>query len=136
VWHTHILDTAKYAADSEQVFGFFLHHFPYFGLRGPDDETAMRAAYDRTRDLFRACFGAGPDGAAGDCTDGGLCVPEGEKCDKRSSVAAEDRPRPVPGARDGARSCAGNCDADNGSCSPPSRAALARPRPGRSAAAA
>src|SRR4051794_12962763 len=25
-WHAHILDTRKYAADCEMVFGFFLHH--------------------------------------------------------------------------------------------------------------
>jgi hypothetical protein len=27
-WHYHILDTMKYAADCEAVFGYFLHHFP------------------------------------------------------------------------------------------------------------
>src|SRR4051812_37961633 len=27
-WHAHILDTVKYAADCERVFGTFLHHAP------------------------------------------------------------------------------------------------------------
>jgi hypothetical protein len=64
VWHAHILDTAKYAEDCEAVFGFFLHHFPYFGLRGADDKTTWNAAYARTRDLFRQHFGL-PSGPAG-----------------------------------------------------------------------
>ena len=34
VWHTHMLDTAKYRADCDWVFGYFLDHFPYFGFRG------------------------------------------------------------------------------------------------------
>src|SRR6476619_1403293 len=41
-WHYHILDTMKYAVDCEEVFGYFLHHFPYVGLRGEDDEAAHR----------------------------------------------------------------------------------------------
>lgn len=31
-WHQHILDTQKYAEDCENIFGYFLHHFPYFGM--------------------------------------------------------------------------------------------------------
>src|SRR5258705_360560 len=31
-WHGHILDTLKYAEDCQNVFGYFLHHFPYFGI--------------------------------------------------------------------------------------------------------
>ena len=36
-WHYHILDTMKYAEDCQKVFGHFLHHFPYIGLRGEAD---------------------------------------------------------------------------------------------------
>jgi len=36
-WHQHILDTEKYAEDCEKVFGYFMHHFPYFGMRGEED---------------------------------------------------------------------------------------------------
>lgn len=28
VWHLHILDTQKYAADCSSIFGYFLHHIP------------------------------------------------------------------------------------------------------------
>src|SRR3954471_4348768 len=33
IWHQHILDTNAYARDCEAIFGRFLHHFPYFGMR-------------------------------------------------------------------------------------------------------
>src|SRR5687768_7823975 len=36
MWHQHILDTRKYATDCENVFGRFLHHYPYLGLQGED----------------------------------------------------------------------------------------------------
>jgi hypothetical protein len=39
-WHMHILDTRKYAADCDAVFGRFVHHFPYLGLRAA---TRVRA---------------------------------------------------------------------------------------------
>jgi hypothetical protein len=57
VWHTHMLDTSKYRADCQHVFGRFLDHFPYAGLRGERDRRAWRAAFARTRDLFRLHFG-------------------------------------------------------------------------------
>lgn len=56
-WHYHILDTMKYAADCEKVFGYFLHHFPYIGLRGEDDESAHRQAGSRMQELYEATFG-------------------------------------------------------------------------------
>jgi hypothetical protein len=56
-WHYHILDTMKYAADCEKVFGYFLHHFPYIGLRGEDDETAHQHAGSRMQELYEATFG-------------------------------------------------------------------------------
>jgi hypothetical protein len=62
VWHGHILDTAAYAEDCARVFGFFLHHFPYFGLRGPDDAAQLVDAYDRTIELYTDAFGEPPAG--------------------------------------------------------------------------
>jgi hypothetical protein len=57
-WHAHILDTRKYAADCRRVFGFYLHHFPYFGLRGAEDAAALARAGERTRELYETEFGA------------------------------------------------------------------------------
>ncbi|WP_402720397.1 glycine-rich domain-containing protein [Janthinobacterium rivuli] len=56
-WHYHILDTLKYAADCEQVFGYFLHHFPYIGLRGEDDEAAHHRVGERMKQLYEQTFG-------------------------------------------------------------------------------
>lgn len=56
-WHHHILDTRKYAADCSQVFGYFLHHFPYLGLRGGSDEETRGQVGRHTRELYRQAFG-------------------------------------------------------------------------------
>jgi hypothetical protein len=56
-WHYHILDTRKYAADCQAVFGQFLHHFPYSGLRGNEDAAAHEAACERMRVLYEETFG-------------------------------------------------------------------------------
>jgi hypothetical protein len=55
-WHAHILDTRKYAADCERIFGEFVHHYPYLGLMG--DRDKLQEAADTLRDLFRSEFGA------------------------------------------------------------------------------
>jgi hypothetical protein len=56
-WHYHILDTMKYAVDCETVFGYFLHHFPYIGLRGEDDEAAHHRLGTRMQQLYEDTFG-------------------------------------------------------------------------------
>jgi hypothetical protein len=54
-WHYHILDTMKYAVDCEDIFGYFLHHFPYVGLRS--DEEDHEAAAVRMSTLYEQIFG-------------------------------------------------------------------------------
>ena len=67
-WHGHILDTAKYAEDCKQVFGHFLHHFPYFGMRGTEDKAELASAASITRELLEAEFGeSGPARDASFC---------------------------------------------------------------------
>jgi hypothetical protein len=56
VWHTHILDTEKYAQDCQQVFGCVLHHFPYFGLRGEEDKQNLQTSFSLTQSLFLEHF--------------------------------------------------------------------------------
>ncbi|MDQ2990364.1 MAG: hypothetical protein M3R60_14805 [Pseudomonadota bacterium] len=56
-WHYHILDTMKYAADCDEVFGYFLHHFPYVGLRGKKDEEALAQMGLRMAVLYEETFG-------------------------------------------------------------------------------
>lgn len=57
-WHQHILDTRKYAADCQQVFGYFLHHDPYFGLNGEEDRQRNREGFAATQQLWEETFGA------------------------------------------------------------------------------
>jgi hypothetical protein len=56
-WHYHILDTMKYHADCDAVFGHYLHHFPYIGLRGKDDEAAHLRVGQRMQELYEDTFG-------------------------------------------------------------------------------
>ena len=56
-WHYHILDTMKYAEDCQNTFGFFLHHFPYIGLRGEEDAQNLQKASSVTRALYEKEFG-------------------------------------------------------------------------------
>jgi hypothetical protein len=57
-WHGHILDTLKYAEDCDRMFGCFLHHFPYFGMRGAEDAANLAKAAENTRRLYRQEFGS------------------------------------------------------------------------------
>src|SRR2546426_311462 len=55
-WHGHILDTMKYAEDCQNVFGYFLHHFPYFGMRGEEDAANLAEAGRTTQRLYEEEF--------------------------------------------------------------------------------
>lgn len=106
VWHTHILDTAKYADDCNHVFGFTLHHFPYLGLRGDADVEVWHHNFEETRALYEQHFGEpmldassacdGGDGTGGG-DGGGLC--DGGSCDSGScsppAMLNRERPRLV-----------------------------------------
>lgn len=63
-WHGHILDTRAYIRDCDLVFGEYLHHFPYFGMRGPEDLAALEKTFEESVELFIAHFGVDP--TAGD----------------------------------------------------------------------
>ncbi|MGB9107516.1 MAG: hypothetical protein WCC39_02405 [Telluria sp.] len=64
-WHYHILDTMKYAADCESVFGYFLHHYPHFGLDGTEiEEQERRDGGQRMQELYEATFGDPYPGSA------------------------------------------------------------------------
>jgi hypothetical protein len=96
VWHAHILDTQKYQADCDHVFGFFLHHFPYLGLRGEQDEQQWREQHTHTLELLHHDFGAGCAAGGSGCTPtyhgvaGSWCCTPFQACQQ-----SLDRPRPV-----------------------------------------
>lgn len=56
-WHLHILDTQKYQEDCDQIFGYFLHHFPYFGMRSEQDAKNLQQAWSDSCSLYRKRFG-------------------------------------------------------------------------------
>jgi hypothetical protein len=62
-WHTHILQTIKYAEDCQRVFGTFLHHAPHVGERTAADLEKREIQADKTRALYEREFGPGVDAA-------------------------------------------------------------------------
>ena len=60
-WHYHILDSQKYMKDCEFLFGSYLHHFPYLGLRGDADVRQLENAFKTTLDTFQNIFGETPE---------------------------------------------------------------------------
>lgn len=63
-WHAHILDTHAYESDCRALFGGFLHHYPYFGMRGAEDRLDLENAFSWSVSLFILHFGVDP--TAGD----------------------------------------------------------------------
>lgn len=60
IWHQHILDTAAFREDCDAIFGRFLDHFPYFGMRDEQDAQALNDAYADTTERYRHAFGEPP----------------------------------------------------------------------------
>lgn len=56
-WHAHILDTQRYASDCERLFGYVLHHNPYVGIDGADDEAHLQDLAAATGELMAREFG-------------------------------------------------------------------------------
>ena len=77
-WHAHILDTKAYAADCDRVFCRFVHHFPYWGMRGEADARELHDAYDETLALYAKHWGS-PDGHIWESEGASRCP----KCGRR-----------------------------------------------------
>ena len=56
-WHEHILDTRRYAKDCNALFGYFLHHYPFFGMRGEVDNSNWINTTKMSNDLWLSAFG-------------------------------------------------------------------------------
>ncbi|MGD1865537.1 MAG: glycine-rich domain-containing protein [Phormidesmis sp.] len=65
VWHTHILDTAKYREDCDILFGKFMDHWPYFGLKDEAERAELNDAFSETQQLMEEHFGKSPTNAKG-----------------------------------------------------------------------
>ena len=57
IWHHHILDTYKYHDDCTAIFGQYLHHYPYYGMRGEDDYKDLQRTFAITQHLHYQEFG-------------------------------------------------------------------------------
>lgn len=66
-WHQHILDTQKYAEDCEALFGSFIHHYPYFGMRDEEDRQNLINAFEETKQLYFEVFSEPYEGEASKC---------------------------------------------------------------------
>lgn len=64
IWHSHILDTQKYREDCDKIFGEFIDHFPYLGLRGPEDEVLLKKSFEKSAELFLKEFSESITGAS------------------------------------------------------------------------
>lgn len=98
VWHTHILDTAKYREDCNKIFGRPLDHFPYFGIRGEEDEKQLKNAFQEAVELLMLHFGVRllkSQIACGTSCGESLC--DNNACDTNSCTppSIRERPRPV-----------------------------------------
>jgi len=59
-WHQHILDTYKYADDCRRIFGSFVHHYPYSGMMGKEDEKQAKETRKVTHSIYEREFGEKP----------------------------------------------------------------------------
>jgi hypothetical protein len=68
VWHYHILDTKKYWEDCQRIFGYFLHHDPYFGIGSEESRKKNQEAWAETQALWEKEFGEPLIGPAFPCS--------------------------------------------------------------------
>lgn len=130
VWHTHILDTVKYRYDCDRIFGRFLDHFPYLGLRGEEDAARLAASFAETKALFLRHFGDdlsdGTMQACGDSCGGSLC--ENPSCSGSSCNGVPQPPSDSLSYAAGACSACGR-ESASGHCTGCIGEALSRMRP-------
>jgi len=89
-WHFHILDTLKYQKDCENIFGYFLHHFPYFGMRGGEDKKNLDSAWEDTLSIYKNTFKEEVNGMI--WLSSARCPNCGRRVEK-SKFFMEERPR-------------------------------------------
>lgn len=133
-WHYHILDTRKYEADCNAIFGKMFHHFPYFGLRGESDKIALNDAFGQTLQLVQSKFGdlsgfvESSNNAAASCGSNSC---SGQSCSGNCQGEGERIHGAVCGGDCSGGTCGGSCSGDYalnaerpGACFVPSNAWL------------
>ncbi len=56
-WHFHILDTRLYVKNCEDIFSGYMHHYPYFGMRGEQDAEDLKQSFYQTKKQYEKLFG-------------------------------------------------------------------------------
>ena len=90
VWHTHVLNTARYAADCETIFGRFKHHFPTFG-QSEEVLEEQKKGQEETLRLFEEAFGAILDGAVPDEDIASFLIALSDRGETASEIAGAAR---------------------------------------------
>lgn len=88
-WHGHILDTMKYAEDCQNVFGYFLHHFPYFGMRDEEDAANLASAAVNMQRLYQQEFGEAQSLASSYCARASETTQASAYCARATETAEE-----------------------------------------------
>jgi hypothetical protein len=90
MWHRHILDTAAYRKDCQEVFGCFIDHYPYYGLNGPEDKSNLDKDFLKTKVLYQINYGEemDRDSLAVRCGSDHACHAE-SSCSCRVSTACK-----------------------------------------------
>ncbi|MBF6546638.1 glycine-rich domain-containing protein [Nocardia brasiliensis] len=57
LWHAHILDTLFYHEVCDYVFGYYFHHYPYFGTRGDADAQNLQESFRHMLRTYKKEFG-------------------------------------------------------------------------------
>jgi hypothetical protein len=87
-WHTHILQTRKYADDCLAVFGGFLHHSPELEDITPAYLEKKAASVEKTRRLYEQEFGASNVAACGATIKAAACGANVAACGASVKAAA------------------------------------------------
>lgn len=103
-WHAHILDTRQYHEDCHNIFGGYLHHFPYFGLQGEEDAKDLKNTFAQTQILWQKEFGTIISQAHSICeTDSGQAWGNGtDKKEKSKKIESS--------------ACSSSCKSSGGDC--------------------
>ncbi len=111
-WHTHILQTIKYADDCQNVFGNFLHHAPHIGEFTSADIEKREVQAEKTRRVYEREYGAGQDAAwYGDGIKAETAAASGARIQATNAAASGARIQATNAAASGARIQATNAAA-------------------------
>lgn len=81
-WHQHILDTRAYHVDCQQIFGKYLHHFPYFGMFGKEDHRNLLSSFETTKTRYYELYNEPLDRPSVLGTDYSKCHDCNGKCSR------------------------------------------------------